>query len=293
MRVSCHANQACVFMGGRHKGGHDEREMRLDVTVGGVPCEVGGRGHGTHCNMDTAPDEKRASIPLFAAWAVHVLTASGAVLAFFAFLAAEEGRFRLALFFLGAALVVDGIDGPLARRAGVVWRVPGIDGATLDLVVDYLTYVFVPVILIYRAGVLPVPYGWVFIAAILISSLYTFARTDMKTTDNFFLGFPALWNVVAFYLLVLQPGAFAAASLIGLFVCLTFAPVHFVHPLRVRRYQPWLAGVTIVWGMSSLLLLAGMWSPVWTHILLALSLTGASVLVVVGVHRTLSGNPTL
>ena len=239
--------------------------------------------------LDTSPDEKRASIPLFAAWAVHVLTASGAVLAFFAFLAAEEGSFRLALFCLGAALVVDGIDGPLARRTGVVWRVPGINGATLDLVVDYLTYVFVPVILIYRAGVLPAPFGWIFIAAILISSLYTFARTDMKTSDNFFLGFPAVWNVVAFYLLMLRPGALAAASLIGLFVLLTFAPVHFIHPLRVRRYQPWLAGITVVWGVSSFLLLAGAWSPFWTHALLALSLSGAGVLLAIGVHRTLSG----
>src|SRR5690348_8303683 len=106
--------------------------------------------------MDTVANKEkildRGPAGLVAAWAVHVLTASGAVLAFLAFLAVEEGYPRLALLWLGAALIVDGVDGPLARWTGVKQRTPGIDGATLDLVVDYLTYVFVPAILIYRAG---------------------------------------------------------------------------------------------------------------------------------------------
>ena len=239
--------------------------------------------------METPSPEQRESIPVFVAWAVHVLTASGAVLAFLAFLAVEQDRWRLALLWLAGALIVDGIDGPLARWAGVVRRTPRINGATLDLVVDYLTYVFVPVILIYRAGLLPASYAPLTAAAILVSSLYTFARTDMKTADNFFLGFPALWNIIAFYLFVLQPAEFVSTILVGAFILLTFAPVHFVHPLRVTGYQPWLAGLTALWGASSLALLWPDWSPLWSDAWLALSLVGAGALLAMGALRTLRG----
>lgn len=239
--------------------------------------------------MVTRSPEQRNSIPAGIAWAVHVLTASGAVLAFCSFLAIEQERWRIALLWLAGALIVDGIDGPLARWAGVTRQTPRINGATLDLVVDYLTYVFVPVILIYRAKLLPDAYAPVAIAAILLSSLYTFARSDMKSADNFFVGFPALWNIVAFYLFVLRPQAFASAIVIAVFVLLTFAPVHFVHPVRVRAYQPWLAGVTTLWGASSLALLAPDWNSEWKTIWLGLSLAGACALLAIGILRTVSG----
>ena len=231
-------------------------------------------------------------IPVFVAWAIHALTASGAVLAFLAFLAVEQGQWRLALLWLAAALVVDGIDGPLARWAGVTRRTPGIDGATRDLVVDYLTYVFVPAMLIYRADLLPPSTALAAVAAILLSSLYTFARTDMKSSDNFFLGFPALWNVIAFYLFMLQPGQVAGAIIVGVFAVLTFAPIHFVHPVRVRSYQPWLGGLTALWGMGSLALLSPDWSPAWLHAWLAMSLAGAVALLGIGLLRTLRGPAT-
>jgi phosphatidylcholine synthase len=171
----------------------------------------------------------------------------------------------------------------------VIRRTPGIDGATLDLVVDYLTYVFVPAMLIYRAGLVPASYAPFAVAAILLSSLYTFARTDMKTADNFFLGFPALWNVIAFYLFLLQPGRVAGAIVVGVFSALTFAPIHFVHPVRVRDHQPWLAGLTAVWGLCSLALLWPGWSPAWMRAWLALSLAGACALLAIGALRTLRG----
>jgi phosphatidylcholine synthase len=235
------------------------------------------------------PSPGQREVPVFVAWAVHVLTASGAVLAFLAFVAVEQDRFRLALLWLGAALIVDGVDGPLARRLGVIRRTPTIDGATLDLVVDYLTYVFVPAILIYRAGLVPASYAPVAVGAILVSSLYIFARTNMKTADNFFLGFPALWNVIAFYLFMLQPGEPVGAIVVGVFLALTFAPLHFVHPLRVLGYQPWLAGITALWGVSSLALLLPDWSAPWKHALLAVSLVGAGALIAIGALRTLRG----
>jgi phosphatidylcholine synthase len=230
-------------------------------------------------------------MPVFVAWTIHALTASGAVLAFLAFIAIEQERWRLALLWLAAALIVDGIDGPLARWAGVTRLVPRIDGATLDLVVDYLTYVFVPAILIYRAGLLPAAYAPVAVAAILLSSLYTFARTDMKTSDNYFRGFPALWNVIAFYLFMLRPGQTAGAVATGVFAALTFAPIHFVHPIRVRRYQPGLAALAALWGADSLALLWPGWSALWMHALLSLSLISAGALVTLGLLRSLRGPP--
>lgn len=239
--------------------------------------------------MSSPSPRQPEQVPVFVAWTIHALTASGAVLAFLAFLAVEQERWRLALLWLAAALIVDGIDGPLARWAGVVRRTPGIDGATLDLVVDYLTYVFVPAILIYRAGLLPAASALAAVAAILLSSLYTFARTDMKTADNFFRGFPALWNVVAFYLFMLRPGRMAGAIVVVVFAALTFAPILFIHPIRVRRYQPWLAALTAVWGAVSLALLWPSWSAPWTDVLLSLSLAGAGALLAIGALRTLRG----
>jgi phosphatidylcholine synthase len=241
--------------------------------------------------MNTLTPEQRQSKPAFVAWAIHVLTASGAVLAFLALLAVEQERWRLALLWLAFALIVDGIDGPLARWAGVIRRTPGINGATLDLVVDYLTYVFVPAMLIYRAGLVPPSYAAVAVGAILVSSLYTFARSDMKSADNFFLGFPALWNVIAFYLFMLQAGALVGAVTVGVFVLLTFAPIHFAHPVRVRSYQPWIAVLTGVWGTSGLALLSPDLNFMWTHAFLALSLASAGALLAIGALRTLRGPP--
>ena len=242
--------------------------------------------------MNTPLPKYQRRLHVALAWAVHVLTASGAVLALFALLQVEQRHWESALLWLGAALVVDGIDGPLARLVGVVQRSPGISGMTLDLVVDYLTYVFVPAVLIYRAGLLPTSFALAAVAVILVSSLYTFARTDMKTSDNFFLGFPALWNIVVYYLLVLQPGQLASAAIVGVFALLTFVPIHFVHPLRVQAHQPWLGGLAIVWGVSSLALLAPNISLLWRDVWLLLSLAGAGGLLVVGALRTLLGPST-
>src|SRR4051812_26669913 len=135
-----------------------------------------------------------------AAWSVHAFTASGVVLAMLALLAVERGAWTAALAWLGVALIVDGVDGSFARAARVKERAGRIDGDALDLIIDYLSYVFVPALFIWRAGLVPADLGLWLVAAILASALYCFARRDMKTADNYFRGFPALWNVVALYL---------------------------------------------------------------------------------------------
>ena len=233
--------------------------------------------------------QARDSARNIAAWAAHVLTASGAVLAFLAFIAVEQQHWRLALLWLAIALVVDGIDGSLARWAQVKLRTPGIDGETLDLVVDYLTYVFVPAILIYRAGLISPAFAPAAIMAMLLSSLYAFVRADMKTADNFFRGFPALWNVIAFYLFMLAAGGTVGVIVVAIFSALTFAPITFVHPFRVRGYQPWLSAATVLWSIGSLALFWPRWDAAWRYAWLGMSLAGAGVLLIIGILRAVRG----
>ncbi|HEY0163891.1 MAG TPA: CDP-alcohol phosphatidyltransferase family protein, partial [Sphingomicrobium sp.] len=137
--------------------------------------------------------------PAAFAWLVHAFTATGALLALLALMAVEERDWTMALVWLAVALFVDGIDGSLARWARVKEKAPRIDGDTLDLVIDYLSYVFVPTLFMWRSGMLPEPLIVPLAALIQLSSLYVFARRDMKTDDGYFRGFPALWNVLALY----------------------------------------------------------------------------------------------
>ena len=223
------------------------------------------------------------------AWLVHAFTASGAVLAFLALMAVTEKNWALALGWLLAALAVDGADGSLARWARVKERAPRIDGATLDLVVDYLNYVFVPAMLIVRAELVPAELGPALAALILISALYNFTRADLKTEDNYFRGFPALWNVVAFYLFVGRPGVEAGAAVVCIFAALTFAPVHFVHPFRVRDYGLWLPLIACFWAAATAALLWPNWSDGLRASWLAASLAAAAALLLLGLLRTARG----
>ncbi len=222
------------------------------------------------------------------AWAIHAFTATGAVLALLALAAVESSRWREALLWLLAALVIDGIDGTLARKAQVTDRLPRIDGSALDLVVDYLTYVFVPAWFLLKLGAFPAGAAMPVTMLILLSSLYTFARRDMKTEDGYFRGFPALWNIVALYIYVAGPAPWLAAAIALVLVMLTFAPVHAVHPLRVRDYGPWLLIISVVWGLSILALFVRLDSG-FRLTALVISLATAAVLIGLGLFRTLRG----
>ena len=223
------------------------------------------------------------------AWAVHAFTAFGAVLALLALLAVERGDFPEALAWLAAALGVDGNDGTLARAAHVKTRLPRIDGSALDLIIDYLTYVFVPALMIVRAELVPAAWAPVLAAAILVSALYVFARADMKTEDNYFRGFPALWNVVAFYLYVAEPGETVGGVLVAALVIATFAPIHFVHPFRVRDYGRFLPALALVWAAATIALLWPDWSEAARRgIFLASSATGLT-LIALGLWRSVRG----
>lgn len=225
-----------------------------------------------------------------AAWLVHLFTASGVVLAFLALDATWRAEWHLALLWLLAALAVDGVDGTLARWARVKEHVPRIDGEAFDLIVDYLNYVFVPAIFIVRAGLVPEALALPLAAAILLSSVYVFVRRDMKTADNYFRGFPALWNVVALYLFVAQPGPVAGAVAVALLAVMSFAPVCFVHPFRVREFQPLLRIAAVLWTIATLALLWPGWSPGTARLWLWASYASAAILIGLGLVRTLRGD---
>jgi phosphatidylcholine synthase len=183
------------------------------------------------------------------AFAIHVFTASGAALGFLALIFAVGGHWTAMFLCLGAALIVDGADGPLAREFKVAEVVPRWSGDTLDLVVDFTTYVFVPAYAIAASGLLPsflaIPAG---VVVVVTGALY-FADREMKTRDNHFRGFPAVWNLIAFYLYALQPPAWIGAAMIAGFAILTFTPIEFVHPLRVKRLRALNIALMAAWAI--------------------------------------------
>jgi phosphatidylcholine synthase len=186
------------------------------------------------------------------AFSVHILTASGAALALLALMAAAHGEWAKMFLWLGLALVVDAIDGPIARALKVAEKLPRWSGETLDLVVDFTTYVFVPAYAIAGSGLIPDPLGSAAGIIVVVTGTLYFADRNMKTADNFFRGFPAVWNLIAFYLLLLKPPAAVSAATVALFVVLTFVPVRFVHPFRVRRLRTVTVALLTFWAVLSL-----------------------------------------
>jgi phosphatidylcholine synthase len=200
-------------------------------------------------------------MPTLPAWAVHLLTASGAALALFAALAASLHAWQPAFALLGLALIVDGIDGPLARALDVSNRLPWIDGVILDLVVDYVTYVFVPALIVVDGPLLSPPYNAIAGVAVAVVGALYFADTRMKTSEAAFRGFPAVWNAVVFQLLVYQLPEIANLAILGLCAILTFAPVEFVHPVRVRRWRPLTLAMAMAWAALALVALIDDFHP--------------------------------
>jgi len=194
-------------------------------------------------------------------WAVHLLTASGAAIALAAAIAAADGQWQLVFLLLGVAMIVDGVDGPLARRLNVKGRIPWFDGATLDLVVDYSTYVLIPAFVLAQSGLVSKPYA--IIAAIvvaLVGALY-FADTRMKTPDQAFRGFPAVLNAVVYQLMVYKLPEPLTLLIIAALAVLTFSPVEFVHPLRVKRWRPLTLAMSILWAALAVVALAANLDP--------------------------------
>jgi len=191
----------------------------------------------------------------FTAWLVHLYTASGIVLAFLAARAFLEFDYRIGFFWLWLQVFVDATDGLLARRLRVRERIPWFDGAKLDDITDYLTYVFVPALFVWRGAL--VPNAWVLpiVSAILLSSAYGFNRTDAKTSDHFFTGFPSYWNVVTFYLLIARWPSEVNAAILVVFAVLVFVPIRYVYPSRTTAWSLVTNLAGAIWAGLMLLML--------------------------------------
>lgn len=190
------------------------------------------------------------------AFAVHLLTASGAALALLALLEAVREHWSMMFVWLGLALFVDGIDGPLARRFNVADVLPDWSGDTLDLVVDFLTYVFVPAYAIIASKLLVPIAGPLIGLAIVMSGALYFSDRRMKTDDNHFRGFPALWNAAAFYLFLLKPSPVLATIVLAVFVVLTFVPFRTLHPVRTLRWRPLTLALIGIWAVLAIFAIA-------------------------------------
>src|SRR5437868_9496795 len=191
-------------------------------------------------DQTTEPDSAPATSRMrTAAFAVHILTAMGAGVALLAMLEAVREHWTNMFGWLGVTLIIDAIDGPIARRLDVVRLQPNWSGDILDLVVDFLTYVFVPAYAITASGMLLPLAAPILGVGIVVSSALYFADRRMKATDNHFRGFPALWNAAAFYLFLLHLPPVLSSLAVAALIALTFVPFHVLHPIRVARLR-WL-----------------------------------------------------
>jgi phosphatidylcholine synthase len=221
-----------------------------------------------------------------AGWALHLYTASGTVLALLAVVAAMDGAVVRTLWLLLAALLIDGTDGMLARRLRVKETIPWFDGARLDDIVDYITYTFVPVVLLWTGDYLPG--GWVgaVCAAVpLLASSFQFCRVDAKTDDHFFLGFPSYWNVLAFYVVVMGLSPTTTAVLLLTCAVLVFVPVRYIYPSQTTVLRGLNLSLTAGWLVAYAVLLVQMPEP--SGLVIALSLAYIAYYVALSLYVTL------
>jgi phosphatidylcholine synthase len=229
-----------------------------------------------------APTQHRHVV---AAWLVHAYTASGVVLAFLMFVAVTEDDTVRVLWLFLAAMVVDGTDGMLSRWVQVKRHVPWFDGALLDNIVDYLTYAFLPMVLLWNAGYLGDGTSATLLAVVpLLASAYQFCRVDAKTDDHLFLGFPSYWNIAAFYVVALDLQTTAVAAVLLVCAVLVFVPVGYVYPSRTSTLQRTTLAFTCLWLVGYAVLVAQLPdpSPVW----LAISVAYVAYYVALSLHLT-------
>lgn len=183
------------------------------------------------------------------AWGVHLYTALGAALGLLAIYFASQRDFRASFIAMGAATAIDSSDGPLARWLMVKTRVPSFDGALLDNIVDYLTYTVAPVFLMLEAGIIPGSrWGLGLACFVVLAGVYGFCRTQAKTDDNYFLGFPNYWNLVAFYLFCLGAGAVFNVAVLLIFAVMVFTPLKFIYPNKTVPLRPVTLTLGIIWA---------------------------------------------
>lgn len=215
---------------------------------------------------------KKVTWPQARAFSVHLLTASGSFLAFLSLVAASEERWTAMFWWLGLALFVDGIDGPIARKLEVKEILPTWSGELLDNIIDYVTYVLIPAFALYQSGFMGEGLSFLSGAIIVVSSAIYYADTGMKTKENFFKGFPVVWNMVVFTLFVIEPGQWVSFAVVVVAGILTFVPMSFLHPVRVVRLRNINLPITLIWcAFGAIALAQAMHASEWVKIGIAVS----------------------
>ena len=275
-------------VGSRVELGAPKRSGRLRP-LPAAPAQAGPRSvEGVEGRESESASEAGAGARLgglLAAWAVHAVTMSGLVWAALALLALAEGRIASMWLWLGVALVVDGVDGTLARRARVKERVPWFDGSILDVIVDYLTWTFIPAVFMFSR--IPFDSRGLAIAMmllVLVSSVFCYANEGEKSADSYFVGFPAAWNLVAASMYVLATPAPVNIAIVIVLAVLTLVPLHYAHPMRVKRLRGVNIAAALVWiGATGVLIDVHPARPTWA--LLAFAVSGVLFLSA-GLART-------
>jgi phosphatidylcholine synthase len=203
--------------------------------------------------MDPSGPIGKATTPHAAAFAVHIFTALGAACALLAQIAAVRADWAGMFIWLGVALVIDGIDGTFARRLRVAELLPRWSGDVLDLVVDILNYVFIPAYALVTSGLLPSSLAITLGVVIVVTGSLYFADREMKSADYYFRGFPAVWNVAAFYLFLLKLSPWLNAVAVLALAALSFAPFYVIHPMRITRMRILTLAALVVWAMLAAL----------------------------------------
>ena len=210
---------------------------------------------------------------VIAAWAVHGLTMSGLVFACLAAVALVEGQIKLMWLWLGIAMIVDGVDGTCARKACVRQVIPWFDGSVLDNIIDYITWTFLPAVFMY----LYLPFGPKWVAMLMaivatVSSVFCYANDGEKSSDNYFVGFPAAWNIVAVTMYIIQSPAWANVVITLVLAVLTLVPLYFTHPMRVEKNRTSNIIVTVIWIVVTCFMVAVFPNiPMWANIIFWIS----------------------
>jgi len=189
------------------------------------------------------------------AWAVHLFTASGAIVGVWCLIAIHRGDYQGAFFGMIVAVLIDAADGPLARLVRVKEVLPTFDGSKLDDLVDYLNYVVVPVVLLHEARLLPASASIWILSLLLLSSAYRFCEAMAKTPDHFFTGFPSYWNIVAFYFYTLKTSVWFNAAFSVFAAIMVLVPIKYIYPGRTRTLRPLTICLGLLWGVTLLIIL--------------------------------------
>lgn len=230
--------------------------------------------------------ESATWLDLILAWSVHVFTATGAVWGMLSILAIQQENWRMLFLMIAIAMFVDGFDGMLARRFRTKELAAKVDGALMDNILDYLNYVFVPVLFLMQVKILPVGWDWIAASLILMSSAYQFSQVDAKTEDHYFKGFPSYWNFLALYLFFLGWSPWVNLAVLLSCVVLVFVPIKYIYPSRTERKRRLNLAVIYAWGLIGFISL--MLYPNVPMVLIYLSLVLAGYYVLDSLLATLS-----